>query len=179
MFHDRELLDRLSACTPIRFDGKVFRATPKSLDPLTPSVSGGRWAPKNTFSILYTSCEKEGAIAELAFHWAQFNPLPSKPAYLHHISVTTGKTLRLLQADLELLGVDWTRYGETNNQQTQKIGAAVAFLECDGLIAPSARWERENLMLFSDHHDIKNSRLEAVKTEEIDWLRWAREHGMV
>lgn len=142
-------------------------------------MSGGRWAPKSSFSILYTSCEREGAIAELAFHWAQFSPLPSKSAHLHQIAVATGKTLRLLRADLESLGVDWTRYGETNNEQTQEIGAAIAFLECDGLIAPSARWNCENLMLFCDHHKIENSRLDVVRTEEIDWLSWAREHGMV
>jgi hypothetical protein len=32
----------------------------------------------------------------------------------------------------------------------QEIGAAVEFLGCDGLIAPCARWDCENLMLFPD-----------------------------
>jgi len=180
VIHDLELVDRLSAFSPLPFDGQVFRATRKSLDPLAPSVIGGRWAPKEEgISILYTSCEKDGALAELAFHWGQLDPLPSKPASLHRIALTTGKTLRLLRADLESLGVDWTRYSEINNERTQKIGAAVAFLGCDGLIAPSARWNCENLMLFTEHHRLDNNDLRVLSTEEVDWLTWARGHGIV
>ena len=78
-------------------------------------------------------------MAELASHWLQFSPFPSRPASLHRISLSTQKSLRLLRSDLETLGVDWERYSEMNYERTQQIGAAVAFLECDGLIAPSAR----------------------------------------
>lgn len=179
MIHDLELVERLSAYSPIAFNGRVFRATPKSLSPLTASVSGGRWMPKGGASILYTSCEREGALAELAFHWAQYNPLPSYPASLYGISLTAQRTFRLLRADLESLDVHWSKYNETDYMRTQQIGAAVAFLECDGLIVPSARWPCENLMLFMDHHRIDSNRLEVVSTEEVDWLSWARKNGIV
>ena len=100
MVHEPELLERLSAFTPITFDDEVFRATRRNLDALTPSISGGRWAPRDQTSVLYTSLQKEGAMAELSFHWAQFDPLPSKPANLHRISLSARRTLRLLKADL-------------------------------------------------------------------------------
>lgn len=177
MIHDPELVDRLSTFPPVVFDGEVFRATRKNLEPLTPSVSGGRWAPKGGVSVLYTSREKDGAMAELASHWLQFSPFPSRPASLHRISLSTQKSLRLLRSDLETLGVDWERYSEMNYERTQQIGAAVAFLECDGLIAPSARWNCENLMLFSEHHRVDRNSLKILHTEEVDWLAWAREHG--
>ena len=40
------------------------------------------------------------------------------------------------------------RYESVNYHRTQEIGAAVAFLGCDGLMVPSARWDCENLVLF-------------------------------
>jgi RES domain-containing protein len=178
LIHDLELVDRLSSFTPVLFDGEVFRAVARSVDALTPSVSGGRWAPKD-ISVLYTSLDREGALAELAFHWSLFNPLPSRPASLHRIALTTRKTLRFLRADLTSLGVDWNFYSEINYSRTQQIGAAVAFLECDGLIVPSARWSCDNLMIFNDHHRINENTLRVLSTEEIDWITWAREHKLI
>lgn len=61
-------------------------------------------------------------------------------------------------------------------EQTQAIGAAVAFLECDGLLAPSARWTCETLALFVDNHA---GRLEAVSTEEVDWPKRARANDLL
>jgi hypothetical protein len=43
------------------------------------------------------------------------------------------------------------RYGERDYALTQSIGAALAFLGLDGLIAliaPSARWQCDNLMIY-------------------------------
>jgi len=173
LIHDTEILDRLSAIDPIRFDGEVFRSTRKNLDPLVSSTSGGRWAPKDGPAVLYTSTEPDGALAESAFHWSQFTPLPSKPMALHRLGVSTGNTLRLLRADLTGLDVDWNRYREADYERTQEIGSAVSFLECDGLLVPSARWDCENLVIFTDNHDY-SQRLEVLHTEEVDWVGWAR-----
>ena len=178
MIHDPDILDRLSAFEPIRYDGEVFRATRKSLDPLAPSISGGRWAPKEGAAVLYTSAERDGALAETTFHLSQFSPLPSKPIALHRIGLTTRTTLRLLRADLIDLGVDWDRYNETDYARTREIGAAISFLECDGLFAPSARWSCENLILFMDNHT-RDYRLEALNTEEVDWIEWARTNKLL
>ncbi|MBI3528877.1 MAG: RES family NAD+ phosphorylase [Betaproteobacteria bacterium] len=179
MIHDVDLLDRLSSFAAIKFNGEVFRATRKSLDPLTPSVNGGRWVPKGGVSVLYTSLTREGALAELSFHWSQFNPLPSKPANLHQMALTTQRTLRLLKADLDSLSVDWTEYPRINYVRTQQIGAAIAFLGCDGLIAPSARWSTENMMIFTENHDINENDLRLIRTEEVEWIAWAKQNGFI
>jgi len=104
LIHDPRLLDLLIAFDPIEFDGEVFRATRTNLDLLTPSTSGGRWAPKNGPAVLYMSAQHEGALAEIAFHWSQFHPLPSKIAALYR-GLTARRTMRLLRADLLQLGV--------------------------------------------------------------------------
>jgi RES domain-containing protein len=176
VIHDPALLERLSAFEPERFDGEVFRATRRSLDPLAASTSGGRWAPKGLVPVLYTSLLREGALAEIVFHWSQLTPRPSRPAVLHHLGVSAERRLRLLRADLEELDVKIAQYESVNYHRTQEIGAAVAFLGCDGLIVPSARWDCENLVLFIENHALEN-RLEVLSREEIDWQAWAQDAG--
>jgi hypothetical protein len=129
--------------------------------------------------VLYTSLDREGALAEIAFHWGQLTPLPSKPAALHRLRLTSRRTLRLIEADLVSLGVDLAAYRSVNYARTQVIGAAVAFLERDGLIVPSARWDCENLVLFPDNHDLVDDRLEVAESEAVDWRAWARERRLL
>lgn len=175
MVHDPELLDRLSAYPAEKFSGQAFRATRKNLDPLLASTSGGRWMPTAGASVLYTCFERDGAIAEIAFHWAQLTPRPTRGVVLHTLRVETARTLRLLRADLASLGVAPDVYSQTNCARTQEIGAAAEFLGCDGLIAPSARWDCNNLMIFPDIL-APDAVLEVVASSDVDWLRWSAEH---
>ncbi len=171
MLHDRELLDRLAAFAPIKFDGEVFRATRRGLDPLAPSVIGGRWMLPNETPTLYTSCEH-------VHHWSQLTPLPSKPVIVHTLGLRLHKTLRLARAELIKLDVNWDNYGTSALGRTQAIGAAVAHLEYDGLIAPSARWTCENIMLFMASNDARDDDLVVRKSMEIDWRQWMNEHAL-
>ena len=177
MLHDPALLEQLSGFETERFDGEVFRATRRSLDPLAASTSGGRWMPKGLAPVLYTSLLREGALAEISYHWSQLTPRPAKPALLHHLGVSAERRLRLLRTDLEELGVDLVQYETINYRRAQEIGAAVAFLGCDGLIVPSARWRCENLVVFTENHPL-SSRLEVLSSEEIDWQAWAQAAGL-
>lgn len=128
--------------------------------------------------MLYTSLRREGALAEISYHWAQLTPWPTKPAMLHRLGVSAERRLRLLKADLEELNVDMKRYQDVNYHRTQEIGAAVAFLGCDGLMVPSARWACENLVLFTENHALTN-KLEPISSEEVDWQAWAKKVGFL
>ncbi len=183
MIHDPDLLDRLSAFGSERFEGEVFRATRTNADPVAASISGGRWAPPpdgNTgHSVLYTSLERDGALAEVASFLAQLTPIPGpRPIKVTRLAVATARTIRLVRADLGGLGVDLARFGERDYDRTQKIGAALVFLGFDGLIAPSARWPCDNLMIFGDNHAL-TEKLEAVDEELVEWRAWAQTHGML
>jgi RES domain len=179
MIHDQSLVDQLSVLAFERFEGEVFRATGLSADPLAFSFNGGRWAPPEGNSvdvpILYTSMERDGALAEVVSYLMLLTPLPSKPLKVSRLGVSTGKTLRFARADLEGLGIDLARYGERDYARTQSIGAALSFLGLDGLIAPSARWHCENLMIYQTNH--LNGRLEVITEEEVDWQAWAHANG--
>ena len=183
MIHDQNLLDRLSEMPTTGFGGEVFRATRPDADPTAPSINGGRWAaPPDVDAgvfVLYTSLERDGAIAEVASFLADFTPIPGpRPIKVSRLAVTTARTLRLVWANLEALGVDHAHYGERDYARTQKIGGALAFLGLDGLIAPSARWPCENLMIFTENHAL-TERLDPLDAEDIEWQSWARAHGFI
>ena len=156
MIHDQGLVDKLSALPVERFAGVAFRATGVSANALAFSFNGGRWAPPAgdgvDVPVLYTSMERDGALAEVVSYLTLLTPLPSKPLKVSRLGVSTTKTLRLARVGLERLGVDMARYGERDYGRTQSIGAALAFLGLDGLIAPSARWHCDNLMIYQTNH---------------------------
>lgn len=167
MIHSPELLGQLSAFPSETFSGDLFRTTRLSLDPLAPSTSGGRWAPRNGCAVLYTSLEREGALAEISFHWSQLLPLPSKPVMLHQLRIELRESLRLLRADLATLGVELSRYDAMDYRRTQEIGAAASFLEFHGLIVPSARWPCDNLILFAENQSVSET-AELVTSESVE-----------
>ena len=143
MIHDQHLVDRLSELATDRFEGEVFRATRLDADATAPSISGGRWAPPPRGDpgvyVLYTSLDRDGAVAEVASFLAELTPVPGpRPIKLTRLALSIARTVRLARSDLVGLGVDLERYGERDYEQTQKIGAALSFLGMDGLIAPSA-----------------------------------------
>jgi RES domain len=178
MIHDPDLLDQLDALPKETFDGEVFRGTRQNLNPLASSYSGGRWMQRDGAGVLYTSLAREGALAEISFHWGRLNPRPTKPVMLHTLRVVAHRTLKLVRTDLETLGVPESAYGGINMPRTQEIGAAVEFLGCDGLIAPCARWACDNLILFPDRMGV-DTNLEIVQSETIDWATWAIEQGLI
>lgn len=128
--------------------------------------------------MLYTSLAREGALAVISFHWGQLNPRPTKPVMLHTLRVVAHPTLKLVRADLATLGVPESAYGGVNMPRTQEIGAAVEFLGCDGLIAPCARWNCDNLILFPDRMGI-DAAMEIVHSETIEWVTWATAQGVL
>jgi len=184
MIHDQGLVDQLSGLATERFNGEVFRATGVSRDPLAFSVNGGRWAPPAhdgaDVPVLYTSLTRPGALAEVVAYLTLLTPLPlSHPLKVSRLGVSTSKTLRLARGSLKRLGVDFRRYGERDYALTQSIGAALAFLGLDGLIAPSARWPCDNLMIYQSNHMLLTERLEVIEDEQVDWGAWARANGML
>ena len=84
----------------------------------------------------------------------------------------------MIRADIFALGVPDSEYQGVNLPRTQAIGAAVEFLGCDGLIAPSARWDCENLMLFPERMGA-DATLELVNSETVDWFAWGTARGMI
>ena len=130
-------------------------------------------------AILYTSLQREGSLAEVVSFLADLTPLPAeRPIKVSRLGVSTSRTLRLARVSLKTLGVDMKNYGVRDYVRTQEIGAALAFPNFDGLLAPSARWDCDNLMIFTENHALSD-RLEVVDSETVEWRSWARENGFI
>lgn len=182
MVFDLELRDKISEFETDEFEGQVFRAGSGNLDPTAPSMSGGRWAPisdeRAQVSVLYTSIERDGALAEIAYHWGQFFPLPTNSIIVHRLQVRLRRVLRITGARLGQLGLKIAAL-EENLERTQQIGAICEFLDHDGLIVPSLRWPCENLVIFTNNRNILDP-LEVTRSEEVrDWRSWAMEFGII
>jgi hypothetical protein len=168
--HDRAVLDALEAINPERFRGKVWRVTRKQREALRGSTATGRWSPSADFEVLYTSLERDGALAEIGYRLSLEPVWPSRIEHeLHCIDVETERTLRF--ADIESLaplGVDIARYRTFEYDATRAIAAAAYFLEFDSLIVPSARYDSPNLVIFSE----RVTALTLRASEAVDWGAW-------
>jgi RES domain-containing protein len=179
---DNRLIDAIEAIQPTPFSGTVWRVVREGRDPLDCSRSGGRW-DDGTFDVLYTSLAREGALAEMYFHLKRGQPLsPSRVRYeLHEVSLSMESALKLLNLqDLTQLGVAGDTYGrlsylekDAEYPRTQDIAEVAHFLEFDGLLVPSARWDCLNAVVFCER--CPASQREVVQSHGlIDWEAWEK-----
>lgn len=175
--HDDRLLDALGEIEAHAYDGKAWRVVRKGLPVLDGSRGSGRWNPLH-LSVLYTSKEADGARAEIYFHLSLGQSVfPSRMKHLlHELALKTDRTLFLADmSKLKELGVEESRYADLLNSRTQEIADAAAFLGFHGIIAPSARYNGENIMLFLGSFNLEN--IEIISEEAVDWAEWRQRQG--
>ncbi len=168
---DLALLDALDAHQGVAFEGHVWRVVREERHPLEGYPAAARWDP-GTFDVIYTSLERDGALEEMHFHLSRQPVFPSKiRSVLHRISVRTSRTLRIADlAAIEALGVTMDSYRSLNYERTREIGDAAAFLGFDGILAPSARWHCQNLVIFTERFTPAD--LSVLDSEPVDWAAW-------
>ena len=173
------LLDAIETMTPIELTARLWRVVSDGRDPLSAGRSGGRW-DDGSFDCLYTSLERDGAIAEAWFHAARGQPIPPSkpPKRVHQISAEFTRVLDLSElGQLANLGVDMQLYGKLSYVQrggeyptTQQIGEVAFFYEYEAIIVPNARWPTSNVVVLTEHASI--SGLSADDGELIDLMAW-------
>ncbi len=170
--HDREILDGLEAIDPEPFAGGVWRVTRRGREPLRGAAAHGRWSPGGEFEVLYTSLVRDGALAEIGYRLSLEPVWPSRIEHeIHTIGVEAERVMRFADvASLGPLGVDPARYRTFEYGATQAIAAAAHFLEFDGLIAPNARFNCLNLIIFVE----RMPGLTLIETEPADWDSWRK-----
>jgi hypothetical protein len=172
---DLDLLDALDACPREKFSGKTWRVVREGRDPLLGAASKSRWCDGD-FDVLYTSLECDGALAEVHAYISLQPVFPSRMRWRdYEIAAATEKTL--VFADLSALGrvgVAAATYRERDYARTQAIADAAIFLGFDGLIAPSARWACQNLVLFTDRLAPDSLAVTRQGDAPIDWSAWRK-----
>ena len=174
---DDRLLDLVGAIEGQPFEGAMWRVVRNGRDVLDGSRGSGRWNTSE-MSVLYGASIPDGAIAEIHFHLNRGESVfPSRMRHnLYELTVKARQTLVFADMDqLRRLGVEDSRYRELLYTRTQEISAAAAFLGFDGLIAPSARWDCQNIVLFLDSIDLEEIR--TISTEPVDWTLWRKVHS--
>jgi RES domain-containing protein len=169
--HDRAILDALESLDPENFERAVWRIARKGRDPLRGAIAAGRWNAIGEMEALYTSTERDGALAEVGYRLSLEPVWPSKIEHqAHQLSIKADNALRLGNlTELEKLGVDIARYESFEYATTQAIAAAAHFLQFDALVVPSARYTAPNIVLFLDRIQTPP---ELMSSEEVDWNEW-------
>ena len=149
---DPNLLDALEASEVGPVEGTVWRQILDPTSAMRPNQRGGRWNRPGT-EALYCSSSPATAAAEID-HLIQSQPVP-----ITRQRRTFALNVRISRA-IDLRSETWSKdlttpYDPTDIEQCQAIGAAVAWLECGGLIVPSLRNDGDNLVIFMAnlHHD--------------------------
>ena len=167
---DLQLLDGIDAFKREPFAQPVWRVVRNGRDPLLGAPSNSRWCDA-TFDALYTSFERDGALAEIHALLSLQPVFPSKIRFfVHRIQVAAHQILRFASlAALGKVGVDINRYRERDYSNTQPIADAAHFLGCDGLVVPSARWDCLNAVLFTDRIAPGDIEVLHSEPEPVDW----------
>ncbi|MTW17196.1 RES domain-containing protein [Rhodoplanes serenus] len=167
---DLDLLDAVDAFDRKPFGGEVWRVVRDGRDPILGAPSHSRWC-NGMFDVLYTSLDREGAVAEIHALLSLQPVFPSKTRwFVHKLRIHATQTLDLADlATLRRLGVDTDRWSEREYERTQEIADAAYFLGFDGLLVPSARADCSNLVLFTDR--IAPGQIAVVESADdpIDW----------
>src|SRR5712692_10238191 len=108
--HDRAILDALEALDPEPFRGTVWRVTRKGREPLRGAAAHGRWGASGEFEVLYTSLEREGALAEIGYRLSLEPVWPSRIEHeIHAIRAEAERVPSFADlASLEPFGIDVT-----------------------------------------------------------------------
>jgi len=173
--HDGAVLDALEAVGPVPFEGDVWRVTKKGRDALKGSSATGRWSPSGEFEVLYASLDPVGAYAEIGYRLSLEPVWPSRIEHeIHQINLHLQRSLDLADlSQLPDLGVNIARYKTFEYEATQAVASAAHFLEFDGLVVPSARYDCTNIVVFLDRIG-ENHRLEVCETKPVDWSGWKK-----
>ena len=128
--------------------GAVYRQVFEGTDVLRANIRGARWNPPDE-EALYCSLHRRTATAEID-HLIARQPVPIlRPRVTHKLSVRLRRVADLRSlAVLESCDIAPEALMGADLSAPQFVGGAVAWLNCAGLLIPSARDDGANLVVF-------------------------------
>jgi len=166
MIYPPEMLDILQTAAVSGWDGTVYRHMFGSQHPARANMDGARWNEPNLAAI-YTSCERETALAE-AEYYISLQPLkPKAKRTIFTIHVALKNVIDLTRSDLlNQLGVTDDVLSGIDHAACRTVGSAVNWLGHQGLLVPSARRRTgTNLVIFQQ--DFSTDSFEIIAEEVI------------
>ena len=166
MIYPPDLLDVLQSAAASAWSGTVYRHMFGSYPPARSNTTGARWNDADLAAI-YTSCERDTALAEAEYYIA-IQPLrPRAKRTLYTIRVSLKNVLDLTAPRLlPELGINDSVLSNPDHSACRRIGGAVHWLGHDGLLVPSARRAGgTNLVIYGQ--DFSVSEFEIISEERI------------
>ena len=168
MVHDPDLLDRLEQIGTNTFEGEVWRHMFAGFDPARPNTRGARWNPPGVAAV-YTSLERATVLAE-AEHMIAAQPVrPHAARHVYRMAIQLRAVADLTAPGvLTELDIDETTLADVDHGPCRRVGGAAHWLDCDGLLVPSARTAAgTNLVVFTDRLAV-DATFDVISTEVID-----------
>jgi len=168
---DPDLLQFIDSIEGQTFESIVWRVTWASRDPIAGNAGGGRWSPQDSFEVLYTSLEADGALAEIYYHLSRAPVFSSSQTKLHRLEVSLRNVLLLGDDELVRLGIEDPYAPRLESKRSQEIGEAAYLMGFEGIVVPSARWACKNLVLFTDRIKLIEN-IELIESKDVNWPAW-------
>lgn len=109
---------------------------------------GARWNPRG-IAALYLCLERSGVIAEGDFAVAAQPFRPRARRFVYEVGLSLANVLDLSDpTTLASTGLHDSDIASDDHSACREVGAAVAWLEHDGLLVPSARTSATNLVIY-------------------------------
>ena len=164
MIYPPEMLDILQSAAVSAWEGTVYRHMFGSHRPARGNTTGARWN-EPPLEAIYTSCERETALAEAEYYLAAQPLRPRAKRVLYTIHVSLKNVLDLTAHGLlDRLGIIPAILQSDDHSPCRLIGSAVNWLGHDGLLVPSARAPRGiNLVIYQQ--DLSTTDFEVVSEE--------------
>jgi RES domain-containing protein len=168
MFYPAGLLEELEQLGATPLAAIVYRHVLGQNDPARMNSRGARWNPPQTASI-YASFERETALAEGDYYLSLQSPPMKVRRAIFTIEVALQRVIDLRGGDiLRRLGIGVEGLASTDLSLCQRIGGAVARLDCDGLIVPSVRRTGgANLVIYPARQELAEAEFKVVSHEII------------
>jgi len=157
------LVARVDRLDRVSFQGTAYRRIEPTRDPLSGAgarITGGRWNPPESFSVLYLGLDTDVVTAEFqrlaarqARALADFLPrrLYTYAVQLVAVLEVTGSVVR------EELGLTDEALAADELSACQEIGAAAHYAGFEGVLAPSATSHGTVLAVFMDNVQAESS----------------------
>ncbi len=151
MIHRPALLDALEHASSVSLETTAWRHMLGRHLPDVENTRGARWNPPGVAAI-YLSLERDGAIAE-GDHALAVQPVgPRVRRRIYRVELTLANVLDLSDsARLADVGLTADDIADDVHDACQEVGAAVGWLQHDGLLIPSARSNATNLVIYPAH----------------------------
>lgn len=166
MIYAPEMLDILQDAVVSAWEGTVYRHMFGAHKPVRTNTTGARWNGPDIEAI-YTSCERETALAE-AEYYISLQPLqPKAKRTLYTLRVSLTSVVDLTRPGvLDDLGITRTVLCADDHGPCRMIGYAVNWLGHDGVLVPSARSPLgTNLVIYQQ--DLATTHFDIVAEEVI------------